>query len=305
MVANFWRMMLAWQFVLAIVIAVGASWTVGEAALWRAALFALVAFVGIQCAVIWLTFAVSRVLAGPEPAVRDFRQTVRAMLTEPVAFALAQLALARPFQFQLPAQGGGSDDVARSPLLLVHGLATNRGVWRWLFPRLRAAGFECIHAVDLEPMRADIDVLTRSLVREIQQIRDLHMGARITIVAYSMGGLITRAALGALPAEAIRHVITVGTPHHGAAIARMLSWPCAQQMCPGSAWLAELNELQEGRLPVPLTAIRSREDNLVRPTASAKLHGAKCLEVRGLGHFGLLISSRSLDCVLRALREVA
>jgi hypothetical protein len=189
--------------------------------------------------------------------------------------------------------------------LLVHGLATNRGIWRWLLPRLRAAGFECIHAVDLEPMRADIDVLARSLVREVQQIRDLHMGARITIIAYSMGGLIARAALGALPAGAIRHIITIGTPHHGAAIARTLSWACAKQMCPGATWLTALNELQEGRLPVPMTAIRSREDNLVRPTASAKLHGARCLEVRGLGHFGLLISGRSLDCVLRSLREVA
>jgi pimeloyl-ACP methyl ester carboxylesterase len=301
MAARYWRMMLAWQLALASVIGLALAAPTGD--IWLAPVFAVGAFIALQYAIIALTLVLSDALAGPDTG-RGLPQAIGVALCEPFYFVLAQLALIRRLPISSATPEAGRDVITRSPLLLVHGLASNRGVWRWLLPRLRAAGFESIHAVNLEPMRAEIDVLAGNLAREVQRIRDVHIGSRITIVAHSMGGLIVRAALRSLPPEAIRHIVTIGTPHHGAALARTLRWPAAKQMRPGSKWLASLNALQEDHLPVPLTSIWSHEDNLVRPASSANLQGARCRHLRGLGHFGLLIRGRALDCVLRALREV-
>jgi len=130
-------------------------------------------------------------------------------------------------------------------------------------------------------------------------------GARVTIIAHSMGGLVARVALRSLGSDVIKHIITLATPHHGTAIARVLQWPATRQMCPGSSWLAALNATQEGHWRVPVTSIYSLEDNLVAPARSPVLLGAKLHEMRGLGHFGLLASRRALDCVMRALEEGA
>jgi len=47
------------------------------------------------------------------------------------------------------------------------------------------------------------------------------------------------------------------------------------------------------------------EDNLVAPPDSARLRGAESHELRGIGHFGMLRSRRTLDCVIAALSQEA
>jgi pimeloyl-ACP methyl ester carboxylesterase len=240
-------------------------------------------------------------VAPPRPRA-NFLQAGRALLTEPVYFGLAQLTMmltprARTLTTEVP---GGP-----APLLLLHGLACNAGLWRWILPRLQAAGFAPIHVMNLEPLQADIDSLAGQVAEELQRIHRANPRARVTILAHSMGGLVARATLRFLDPAAIQRIVTVATPHHGAALARVMQgMPVAQMQCQ-SDWLAALNETQEGNLPVPVISIGSPEDNFVAPPSSTRLRGAHCIELRGLGHFGLLVSTRAMNCVLGALREPA
>ena len=167
---------------------------------------------------------------------------------------------------------------------------------------LRAHGFSPIRAVDLEPPLGHIGSHAGSVAREIQQLRRDCGGARVAIVAHSMGGLVAREVLRVLGPDDISRIVTLGSPHHGSLLARILPGLPFREMDPGSPWLADLNGAQEGHFPVPITCIYSAHDNLVRPTWSAALEGATRIELEGLGHLSLLSARPAVDSALTALK---
>jgi PGAP1-like protein len=189
------------------------------------------------------------------------------------------------------------------PVLLVHGFACSRAVWRPLLARLRAAGVGPVRAVSLEPLLAGLETYTVQLLAELEALGSRGGGHAITIVAHSMGGLVARAALRRARPGLIGRIITLGAPHHGTALACRFRWPSTRQMCPGSSWLTELNASQEGRLDVPVTTLYSLDDNYLVPASSARLQGARALELQGLGHLSLLNSRRVLEHVVSELLE--
>ena len=211
----------------------------------------------------------------------------------------------RGAQVERSGSGGNPGGRSRTPVLLIHGLACNRGVWRWLLPRLRASGFSNVFLLNLQPLSADLATFSDALEHEVRRIQDHCAGSPVILIGHSMGGLLARGLLQALGTGVVRHVITVGTPHHGAGVARILRWPCAGEICVGSRWLARLNASEGDHATVPVTSIYSLNDNLVRPARSARLRGARIRELRGLGHFGLLVSRRGLAEIMSALEAVA
>jgi pimeloyl-ACP methyl ester carboxylesterase len=297
MAARLWRSVLLLQAALAVAIA----WVITRRApsaahLWLGIDVVVLAFCALQYLFVFLIIAASRLLAPATAARPDRGSALRAALTEPVYFALAELAMARGGRVS-----AGTSPAGPRPLLLVHGLACNAGIWHWLTPRLRAAGFGPIRAVQLEPLTGDIDGLVRDVARELASLH-AQAGSPVTVLAHSLGGLLCRAALRGLDPRVVSRLVTLGTPHHGAALARLSSMPPIAQMRPDSAWLAQLNARQA---PVSAASIYGVDDNFVVPAASAELAGARSHALRGLGHFGLLVSRRAGDQVLRALQEAA
>lgn len=187
------------------------------------------------------------------------------------------------------------------PVLLVHGFACSRAVWRPLLARLRAAGVGPVRAVSLEPLFAGLETYAAGLLTELETLSSRGAGHPISIVGHSMGALVARAALRSARPGLIGRVITIGAPHHGTALACRFRWPSARQMCPGSGWLEELNGCQEGRLDIPVTTLYSLDDNYVVPAVSARLRGARTIELQGIGHLGLLASRKVLDAVMSEL----
>lgn len=226
-----------------------------------------------------------------------------ALCRDALAFeaALARMAL-EPWRAP-PDEATGFDPTLPRPVLLVHGFACSRAVWRPLLARLRAAGVGPVRAVSLEPALASIDAYAAELLGELDALGSRAGGHAITIVAHSMGGLVARAALRGARPGVVGRIITLGTPHHGTALACRFQWPNARQMCLGSSWLMELNTRQEGRLEVPLTSVYSLDDNYVVPAQSARLNGARTIELQGLGHLSLLESKAALEQVMAELLE--
>lgn len=198
----------------------------------------------------------------------------------------------------IPADGSN-----RPAVLLIHGFVCNGAIWGPLRRRLVAAGFDEIHVMELRPLFADIEVHATKAAQTLLAMQRHREGRRIIVIAHSMGGLVVRAALRAIGPSVVSRIITLGTPHHGTAIACHISSTPTRQMCPGSPWLQRLNAEQEGRFNMPVTTIYSPDDTLIAPARSAELAGARVVRIDGLGHFSLASSARSLERVISELRQ--
>lgn len=298
MAARFWAVLLAVRLLVAAAVAAWAGAMPGMPAV-AAAAVGVAVWCAVPVAAVALSLAAARSLApAGESSVRVARLLwIVCVEAWQVDIALLRMAV-EPLRARLDRAGPDRHPPAR--VLLVHGIACNRAVWRPLLAALRGAGIEQVHALDLEPLFADIDTYARTLLARIEAI-GASPARPVAIVAHSMGGLVARAALREAAPGAIGRIITVGTPHHGTAVACRFGWPSTRQMCLGSGWLHELNARQEGRLELPVTSLYSLDDNLIVPAGSAVLRGSRSIGLRGVGHLGLLRSPQVLRRIVSEL----
>ncbi|WP_036165774.1 triacylglycerol lipase [Massilia sp. 9096] len=194
-------------------------------------------------------------------------------------------------------------DSAQVPVLLLHGYGANSGYWAHLTPLLDAA--RTSHAtVDLEPVAAGIDDYAPLVERHVQALCAATGASRVAIVAHSMGGLVARAWLRAYGRAAIARVarvVTLGTPHHGTAMARFGLGLNAAQMRPGGEWLRALAAGEDAATRALIISIYSHHDNIVAPQTSSMLPGARNVELGGVGHVALGRDPRVLAAIMREL----
>ncbi|HEY6925034.1 MAG TPA: alpha/beta fold hydrolase [Steroidobacteraceae bacterium] len=310
MAAHYWRLLLLGELGFAIAMA-----TLGRTAfqipLGMAILTGLGVLLLLPGILAGVSFVLARLMRHSKHPSQDFIGSLSAWIRESMALGWASIAMSaepcRRFPYDdsrgaasLPARKTRGPD---NPVLLIHGVTCNRGVWHPMARALHARGFGPIRAVNLEPLLGNIDSHAAGVADEIRRLRRDCGGARVAIVAHSMGGLVARAALAHLAPDDISRIVTLGSPHHGSVLARILPGLPYRQMEPDSNWLADLNAAQEGHFPVPVTCIYSSNDNLVRPTWSCALEGATRVELEGLGHLSLLSARRAIDSTLSALTD--
>jgi pimeloyl-ACP methyl ester carboxylesterase len=195
-------------------------------------------------------------------------------------------------------------DSRQPPVLLLHGYGCNSGYWVHLTPLLDAARIS--HAsVDLEPVAGDIDGYVPLVQRAVEDLCAAAGADKVAIVAHSMGGLVARAWMRAHGTGRVARVITLGTPHHGTALARFGLGQNAFQMRPGSAWLHALAASEDGAVRALVTSLYTHHDNIVAPQESSRLEGARNLEFGGVGHVALGANPRVLKAVMQELAALA
>lgn len=190
---------------------------------------------------------------------------------------------------------------ARLPLLLVHGVAVNDGVWFALRRDLARRGLGPVYTINYGPPLAGIEHFADQLAARIDAIGGVTGAERVALIAHSMGGLVSRAYLRRFGAARIEQLITIGTPHHGSMLAWTFAGRCLAQMRPGSRWLADINRAESEPPPAPITSIWSRHDSMVAPQASAELACARNIALAGIGHNALLNHRAVMDEVARAV----
>lgn len=204
----------------------------------------------------------------------------------------------------------------RPPIVLIHGYGCNRGLWlpaaRWFSRRGNP-----VSAISLLPLHCSIDDYAEAIGHEVARASAAAGGARVALVAHSMGGLAARAYLrrcGRLREDPrLAGIITLGTPHRGTHIARVGLGENARQMRYGAPWLDQLglpepaeagasNAASEG---VPITAVVSLQDNIVsRPLEQRlRLPGSRAIFVRRQGHMSLATSARVFRLLDRILQR--
>jgi pimeloyl-ACP methyl ester carboxylesterase len=189
---------------------------------------------------------------------------------------------------------------AAAPVLLLHGVVCNAGVWHAMKKFLAARGIGPIYALSYGPPLASIEHFAEQAAKRIDAILEATGARQVTIVAHSMGGLVARAYLRRYGRAKVRRLITIGTPHHGSALARMFPGAALAQMRPGSAWLEELNAADASG-PPPVVSIWSWHDSMVAPQTSSVLAGKKNVALSGIAHNALLHDSRVWELVAREI----
>jgi len=126
------------------------------------------------------------------------------------------------------------------------------------------------------------------------------------VVCHSMGGLVARAALQlAGDEDACAGIVTLGTPHHGSALARFGGGHNARQMRCGSPWLRALASAESPRLRARMISVFSWHDSIAGPPCTGWLDGAGHIALSGIGHVSLLRHPAAIRAVLDALRELS
>ena len=247
--------------------------------------------------------------------VRNFRESRRLGSSVPPEYQLGAMGAARLFFGELRAtlwtsswgmlrpRLHAADTIAGRglPVLLVHGYVCNRGYWTKLSRQLARAGI--VHdGVDLEPIGADIEEFVPQVELAIAELCARTGSDRVILVAHSMGGLVARAWLRHYGAARVARIITIGTPHHGTALANLAAGANARQMSridgAPSGWLAQLAASEAPETRALITSMYSHHDNIVAPQYSAHLPGARNLAFGGIGHVALASDARVLRQLL-------
>jgi len=189
-------------------------------------------------------------------------------------------------------------------VLLLHGYSCNRGLWNTWMPRLRAANIPYI-ALTQEPAFGSIDAYAPAIDAAMRRLHAL-TGRPPLIVAHSMGGLCARAWWRSQghPPERIHRILSLGTPHHGTALARLGSTVNARQMRGDSPWLLQLAAEEPVALGGHFDCLYGHCDQVVFPSETAVLPGARVLHLPARGHLQLVFEPQAYDRALTLVHTV-
>lgn len=290
----------AWAGLAAWLVA-GRGWT-GMAA---AALVAL-CVPGVRLAIVGLSFFLSWRARSPRPAAEGpaIARTV-AMVAGEWRAMLANNFLWLPFErVVLRADPPPAAD-SRVPVIVVHGYFSNRGTVSPLVKALDAAGIGPVFAPSLPAVLAPIETFAAHLARVVAEVTQATGQPRAILVCHSMGGLVARAYLREQGAGSVAGLVTLGSPHHGTALATLGAGANARQMRRGSAFLAGLERSEGAAGPgCPALSVFTEHDNLVAPQDSSRLAWARNAAFAGVGHVAMLLDARVQGEVARELARL-
>jgi len=243
---------------------------------------------------------------------RTAPQTWVAVWWREMLFAARVFAWRQPFGWRLlPDTAASRSDL--SPVVFVHGYLCNRAFWQPWMVQCRAIGRPYV-TVNLEPIFGSIDGYAAQIEAAVQ-MAEAASGRRPFLVGHSMGGLAIRAwrVMQAKPSHEILGVVTLGSPHLGAWLARWSGTPNGRQMRIGSDWLHRLSAREASRFGASahhhFLCWASRTDNVVFPVATAFLQGADNRILEAAGHIELAyradVISTSLAWMASAERSPA
>jgi triacylglycerol esterase/lipase EstA (alpha/beta hydrolase family) len=239
--------------------------------------------------VLWLTLSwVFRAERPPEMRL-DLAGLLRLYWRETMAIAasIPRMILYRWLMADPAPVRDAVDASTKLPVLLLHGVLCNAGVWYEMRRSLAARGIGPVYALSYGPPLASIDRFADQTATKIDAIRAATGAAQVVIVGHSMGGLVARAYLARYGGAKVRRVITIGTPHQGSVMAYMFPGVSLSQLRPRNAWLDDLHATHSAAHP-PIVSLWSWHDSMVAPQTSSVLARAENIALMGIGHNALL-----------------
>jgi pimeloyl-ACP methyl ester carboxylesterase len=267
---------------------------------WVSLLIVITVAVGWRLLFITLNFVVSGALSKRTGA------TLKARMGAWLGEALTQSRL-YPWQqlfgwerHQQPAPPGQVTN-GQLRIVLIHGFLCNAALWHRLRRSLRNAGFDCVHAINLDPLYRDLSVELKRLSKKLAAMEREHGAKPTVLIGHSMGGVMVRKAL-ASGLEGVLGGIAIAAPHHGTEGARLIGF--GRERGPPSPRTRWLKQECAAMPPIPgLHNFWTANDNIVWPQDSARLAAAeRDLKFFGFGHLHLLECPALEQQILAQLR---
>ena len=196
---------------------------------------------------------------------------------------------------------------ANRRVVLVHGFLDSGTAFKMLRRRLEKKGVEVfVPRLKHNDGRGGLEYLAVHLKQDIDA--KFGPGQPISIVAFSMGGLVSRHYLQNLGGAArCEHLITVSSPHNGTKAAWIYPSKGAEEMRPGSGFLSRLTATEDRLGKIPVASYRTPMDLVILPPTSSVWDRAENLEFPVVLHPLMLTSKRVLADIERRLEipEVA
>ncbi len=264
---------------------------------WAVALGALAIYFGLIATFMALYFALAWLWRSPRPPAARIgaRATLRLVLREYRALtgAAKRMMFFRLLLREPPAAPNAL------PVLLVHGVLCNAGVWERFARHLRRHGVQSVHTISYGPPLASIETFADQLAARIDAVLAATGARELLIVSHSMGGLVTLAYCRRYGAAKIRRAIALAAPYRGSVHAYLMAGTCLAQLRPGNPWLEALDSARFERPPI--TSIWSWHDSMIAPQLSSRLPGADNVELTGVGHNAILADADARAHVLAAI----
>jgi triacylglycerol esterase/lipase EstA (alpha/beta hydrolase family) len=281
---------------IAVYVAIAARALAAGGAVWPWIVGVVLVYVAIFAAFTLIDFALAWLWRAPRPPAQriGFTRTLAMILAEFRALVGSPWRMMTwRWRVRPPSPVRGA-----IPVVLVHGVLCNAGVWAWTLRQFDDEGIAPVYALSYGPPLVAIERFSRQLDDLVTRACDDTGAAQVVLVGHSMGGLVARDYLRSYGTARVARVVTLGTPHHGSAFARLAFGTCLAQIRPGSAWLAALP-----RAPAspPIVSLWSPHDSMVAPQTSAVLEGATNVAFLGIGHNALL---RDVQVHARVVAEI-
>lgn len=202
------------------------------------------------------------------------------------------------------------DSTVPTPVLLVHGYGANKSNWLFVTRYLRQAGFGRVHALNYNPLTADIPALAEQCATRAEEVR-AHFGTeRIHVIGHSLGGIIARYAVQVHGLADVGVCVTVASPHggvrmarHGSPIATLSPFASGVQLRPDSSVMTMLrHSAQPG--PTRYVAYYSNLDLIVPAKRAMILEPeleATNILVKDTGHLSIMLSRRLSSSIVDQL----
>jgi pimeloyl-ACP methyl ester carboxylesterase len=185
------------------------------------------------------------------------------------------------------------------PVLLVHGYLGHADMLRPLARRLLQEGWAHVERPSYPSWRWSLDEVVGLLLATLQRLHARH--GPVDLVGHSLGAVACRALIkegGGAPY--VRRFVSLGGPHHGTSLFRVVPGPLRAAFDPRGDLIARLNATPE---PVPTWVVRAAWDHQVLPPSRASIDGVRERVVQAWGHNGLLWSAEAHEAVIAALTE--
>jgi pimeloyl-ACP methyl ester carboxylesterase len=186
------------------------------------------------------------------------------------------MGLWRPFDFLDVAEGGlfflQEYQPRKEPIIFVHGISGGPTVWRTVIESLDREHFQ--PWVLFYPSGLRLDMISDYLVQAVSRLQNRYGFARLSVVAHSMGGLVTRSFVKKYVEHApenltkLKWVMTINSPMAGIPSAAIgvknspIVIPCWRDVEPSSAFLQGIHSWNWPReIPYHLVVSYTEKDS--------------------------------------------
>ena len=188
------------------------------------------------------------------------------------------------------------------PVLLVHGFGGAKSSWTLVAHALSARGLT-VCAMTYAPVGNSVEQLADRLVAEVEMTLSRTGAEKVHLVGHSLGGVIVAQAISDSRLNGrIDTVITLGSPFGGSPWAGVL--PVIEMVRALRQGSPLLRRLASTPLPdgVRWLSVTAALDIIVPGLRSVPSHAeVETITVDGVGHLGMLLSQRVIECIAAAL----